>query len=216
MHILTESTCRELDSIMTTTNSALTEQYSPSYSPSSNDSWSTTERRTAPRGHWCTSSQYADVILSMTGHHRSMTDLAGEWHSLLARVRHALISSRKDQAEQQIAKLDGMRGESEGWDGRQATAPDAVTIDLAAALLRRFAEVGLSIPVATISPSGNAALFGHGRGIYADIELHADKTVSWLVQLPHGPELEDTEPFDGKSNSLRLINILRHAPGSVA
>lgn len=201
---------------MTTTTSTLPWHYSRPYSLPSIESRSPSEQNAAPQGHWCTSSQYADGILSMTGHHRSMTDVAGELHSLLARLRQALISVRKDQAEQQIAKLDGMRGEPEGWDGRQATAPDEVTIDLAAALLRRFAEVGLSIPVATVSPSGNAALFAHGRGVYADIELHADKTVSWLVQLPHGPELEDTEPFDGKSNSLRLMNILRQAPGSVA
>jgi hypothetical protein len=175
------------------------------------------EGRGAPTGpSWSTTSQYADGILTMSGRPRATTDVAGELQSLLAMVRRAVISMRRDQAEQQIARLEAMRGEAPGWDGRNAGSPDEQTIDLAVSLLRRLADAGLPIPTATMSPSGNAALFAHGRGVYADIELHADKTVSWLIQLPAGPEIEATEPYDGKMNAIRLISILKHAAGAIA
>ena len=189
---------------------------SPSYDYVPYSGWNT-DSRDAPTGlSWCTTSQYVDGILTMSGRQRPATDVAGELHSALAAVRRAVISIRRDQAEQQIARLETMRGQAPGWDGRNAHTPDGHTIELATSLLRRLAEVGLPIPTATMSPSGNAALFSHGRSIYADIELHADKSVSWLIQLPSGPEIEDTEPYDGKTNSLRLINILKHAAGAIA
>jgi hypothetical protein len=189
---------------------------SPSHDYVPYSGWNT-DGRDAPTGpSWCTTSQYADGILTMSGRQRPATDVAGELHSVLAMVRRAVISMRRDQAEQQIARLETMRGQAPGWDGRNAQSPDEQTIELATSLLRRLAEAGLPIPTATMSPSGNAALFTHGRGGYADIELHADKSVSWLIQLPSGPEIEDTEPYDGKTNSLRLINILKHAAGAIA
>lgn len=189
---------------------------SPSHDYVAYGRWDIDGRGTPTGPNWCTTSQYADGILTMSGRQRSATDIAGELHSVLAMVKRAIISMRRDQAEQQIVRLETMRGESPGWDGRNADLPDEQTIDLATALLRRMAEAGLPIPTATMSPSGNAALFTHVRGVYADIELHPDNSVSWLVQLPSGPEIEDAEPYDGKTNSLRLITILQHAAGEIA
>ena len=121
--------------------------------------WNSRQRLYSPEARWNTSGDYADNILEMTGRPRTPTDGVGELHSLLALVRRLQISQRRDQAEQQITRLEGMKGQPIGWDGRQAAAPDEATIELASALLRRFAEAGLPIPTATMSPSGNAALF---------------------------------------------------------
>lgn len=165
---------------------------------------------------WFSSGSYAEGLVALSGRGQTVTNVASDFNSLWALVRRSIISVRRDQAEQQIGRLEAMRHEPAGWDGRNAAAPDTRTIDLASNLIRRFADCGLPIPTATMSPVGNAAFFNHAAGAYADIELHANGTVSWLIQLPSGPEIEDTERLDGGATALRLIDILKHAPGSVA
>ena len=106
-----------------------------------------------------------------------------------------------------------MRDALPGWDGYNAQRPNGVTIDAAAEMLRWMTEAGLPIPSATMSPNGNACLFIDGHGVYADIEFHPDRCVTWLLQLPGGPEIEGEERFDGESKPWRLLAILSHAPG---
>ena len=165
---------------------------------------------------WFTTGGYADDLVTMSGHSRAITDAAGELLSYNTHIRRLRISVRRDQAERQISRLDAMRNEKAGWDGCDAAAPNLATIDLASALLRQFAEIGLPIPVATMSPSGNAALFSNEGGAYADIELHVGNVVSWLIQLPSGPEIEDREPYCGQGDNLLLIDYLRRGPGAIA
>ncbi len=106
-----------------------------------------------------------------------------------------------------------MRGALPGWDGYNALAPNGATIDAASKMLRYLADTGLPIPSATMSPNGNAALFIDAHGVYADIEFHADWRVTWLLQLPGGPEIEDEERFDEEFKPWRLLKILSHTPG---
>ena len=108
-----------------------------------------------------------------------------------------------------------MRGAPPGWDGYNAQPPNGATIDTAAEMLRLLAEFGLPIPGATMSPNGNACLFIDAQGVYADIEFHADRRVTWLIQLPGGPEIEDEERFDEGAKPLRLLAILSHVPGRI-
>jgi len=173
------------------------------------------ERSSQVRPNWSTTSQYVDASLIMSGRQPAVTEVE-ELYSPLAFHRRAVISARRYQAESQIARLEAMRGAYPGWDGRNARSPDDRTIDLAASLLRRLADAGLPIPTATMSPAGNALLFTHGGGVYADIELHANKTVSWLIQIGSGPEIEATEAYDGMMNALGLIDLLKHAAGAIA
>ena len=165
--------------------------------------------------HWFTSGAYADELVALTGHGRSATDAVGELHSLVAQFCRILVSLRHEQAEHQITRLESMRHAADGWDGYKASTPVQTTINLAAELLRQFADCGLPIPTATMSPSGNAALFSCAPGVYLDIELHADNSVSWLLQLPSGPEVEAQEPFDGTHQGLRVVEILKHAAGAI-
>lgn len=172
-------------------------------------------RATSPLPAWFTTGDYADELVALSGYGRNVTDVAGELHSRIARIRRKAISYRRDQADREIARLEAMRDAKEGWDGYCAAPPIASTISLASELLRQFADSGLPIPTATMSPSGNAALFNHFQGIYFDIELHADNSISWLLQLSSGPEIESTEPYDGQPSALRVLNILKHVPGAI-
>lgn len=165
---------------------------------------------------WFTTGTYAGALVDLSGYDRPITDQAWESLSRNAAERRKLISWRRDQAEREIARLEDMRGADAGWDGYAAKRPEETSIDLAAELLRFLADKGAPIPVATMSPNGNASLFMSHAGAYADIELHSDNNVSWLLQLPGGPEIEDSETFDGTYRSLRLIEIMKYIPGSVA
>lgn len=164
---------------------------------------------------WLMSGDIAEELVALSRYARNVTDVAGDLHSVSARARHMVISGRRDQADREIARLEAMRGAKQGWDGYRAAAPNPVTIGLASLLLRQFADTGLPIPVSTMSPVGNAALFTHACGVYLDIEFHQDQTVSWLLQLPAGPEIESREPYGEQHQALRLIDILKHAPGAI-
>jgi hypothetical protein len=108
-----------------------------------------------------------------------------------------------------------MRGAEAGWDGYRAAPPAESTLAHAKELVLLFAEQGLPIPTASVSSTGNAALL-RNDSTYLDLEVHENNKISWLVQLPQGPEVEGEEYFDGTRRSLRITNILKHAPGTSA
>ena len=127
-------------------------------------------------------------------------------------LKKAGFAERLVQTHAQMERLESMRGAGAGWDGYRAAPPAEVTLDHAKELLLLFADQGLPIPTASVSSTGNAALL-RSDGTYLDLEIHENNTISWLVQLPHGPEVEGEEYFDGTRRSLRIINILKHTPG---
>jgi hypothetical protein len=102
-----------------------------------------------------------------------------------------------------------MRHAAEGWDGYQARKPNVRTIDLAIKFLIQFSKLDVALPTATVSPSGNAALFDSNQIYYLDIEFEPGDRAGWLLQLQGGPEIEDEEGFDGRFLPSRLVALLR-------
>src|SRR5690349_13543027 len=80
---------------------------------------------------WFTTGNYAEELVELSGHGRSVTDVAGELRSIVSRARNAMISYRRDQADREIARLEAMSNAREGWDGYQASAVVQPTITLA-------------------------------------------------------------------------------------
>ena len=141
------------------------------------------------------------------------TDLAGElkWQRQGYNLRRLIRSYQFPQRslEAEIAKLNGMRLSTEGWDGYHARKPNARTIELAIEFLIQFSKLDVPLPAATVSPSGNAALFDSNQIYYLDIEFEPGDRAGWLLQLRGGPEIEDDERFDGHFLPSRLITLLR-------
>ncbi len=163
-------------------------------------------------GIWVTSGDYADVLVGLSGFGPSVTDSVADLNSPIAAIRRQLFVEHLVQTQTQIDRLESMRGAGAGWDGYRAAPPAEGTLDHAKELLLLFADHGLPIPTASVSSTGNAALL-RNDSTYLDLELHENNTISWLVQLPHGPEVEGEEYFDGTRRSLRIVDILKHAPG---
>jgi len=162
---------------------------------------------------WFSTGEWVEAFVSVLSQYQSDTDCAGPLRSRIAALRRQITFLRRDVAEKEIERLESMRDALPGWDGYNAQAPNSLTIDAAAEALRFLAQTGLPIPIATMSPNGNACLFIDAQGVYADIEFHADRRVTWLLQLPGGPEIEDIERVDEASMPSRLLAILSHAPG---
>jgi hypothetical protein len=158
------------------------------------------------------SGSLAGVYAILVGQH-APTDLAGElqWqqrgHNLRRLIRSYQVPQRSLEAE--IAKLNSMRHAAEGWDGYQARKPNVRTIDLAIKFLIQFSKLDVALPTATVSPSGNAALFDSNQIYYLDIEFEPGDRAGWLLQLQGGPEIEDEEGFDGRFLPSRLVALLR-------
>jgi hypothetical protein len=143
------------------------------------------------------------------------TDLVSEliWsrrgYNLKTLARSFLIPRRALMPE--IAKLNSMRHADAGWDGYRAQKPNARTIDFAISFLRQLSKTEIPLPAATVSSSGNAALFDSNENYYLDIEFEPDRRIGWLVQLRGGKELEDYEPFDEGALPPHLTALLRSA-----
>ncbi len=163
-------------------------------------------------GIWVTSGDYANILVGLSGIGPGVTDSVGDLNSPIAAIRRQLSVEHLDETQAQIERLDTMRSAGTGWDGYCAAPPVVATLDRAKDLLLLFADRGLPIPTASVSSTGNAALF-RNDSTYLDLEIHENDTISWLVQLPQGPEVEGEEYFDGTRRSLRIVDILKYAPG---
>lgn len=161
---------------------------------------------------WVTSGDYADDLVRLSGVSANVTDSVAGLNSVDATIKRQFFIAHLQQMQVQVERLESMRGAEAGWDGYKAAPPIEKTLDHAQELLLLFAEQGLSIPIASVSSNGNATLV-RNDGTYLDLEVHEKNMISWLVQLPNGPEIEGEEYFDGTGRHLRITNILKHAPG---
>ena len=166
-------------------------------------------------GLWVTSGDYADILVGLSGFRPSVTDSVADLNSPIAAIKRLLFVEHLEQLQAQIERLESMRGAGADWDGYRAAPPAEGTLDHAKELLLLFADQGLPIPTASVSSTANATLL-RNDSTYLDLEVHENNMISWLVQLPHGPEVEGEEYFDGTRRSLRIVDILKHAPGTSA
>jgi hypothetical protein len=145
--------------------------------------------------------------------HVAPTDLASEldWlrrgYYLRTLARSFLVPQRALVRE--VAKLNAMRHAEEGWDGYRAQRPNTRTIERAISFLRQLAKAEIPLPAATVSSSGNAALFDSKENYYLDVEFEPNDRVGWLMHLRGGQEIEDDEPYDGSALPSRLTALLR-------
>ncbi|WP_127075985.1 hypothetical protein [Rhodomicrobium lacus] len=160
-----------------------------------------------------TSGAYANNLVWVSGLSPSVTDYVADLNSPISEFRRHLFAEHLAQILPQIERLNSMKEAASEWDGYNAVPPKGGTLDRAENLLFLFADQGLPIPTASVSSTGNATLV-RNDSTYLDLEVHENNTISWLVQLPNGPEVEGDEPFDGTRRALRILNILKHAPGS--
>jgi hypothetical protein len=163
---------------------------------------------------WLTSGYYADILVGLSGFSSSVTDAVTDLTSPFAAMTRQLSVERLGDAQTQLERLDSMKGVEAGWDGYRALPPVSETLDRAKELVLLFANRGLPIPTASVSSAGNATLV-RSDGTYLDLEVHENDKISWLVQLPNGPEVEGEEYFDGTRRPLRIVDILKYAPGAV-
>jgi hypothetical protein len=165
-------------------------------------------------GDECSSGFIAGLYAIFIGE-AAPTDLAAEliWNRRGYNFRSLARSFRipRRALEREIAKLSSMRSAEPGWDGYHAQKPNTRTIDLAINFLRQLSRTDIALPAATISSSGNAALFDSNEKYYLDVEFEPNDRIGWLVQLRGGREIEDDEPFSGDALPSRLTALLRSA-----
>jgi hypothetical protein len=110
--------------------------------------------------------------------------------------------TRADSVVAQIIRFESFES---NWDGAGAAKPDAASLKAARNFIRALAPES-AIPKATLHADGNALLFLHTAGSYAEIEISGDNKIGFYARRG-GQEWADEVTFDGRGLPEGLLRV---------